>query len=147
MWIPPSVRQLALLVREWGSLRKLLLNRFTVILVVLVAFTAGGQAYVQANDGNRVDGTVVDADGDPVANATVVLSATSLRGVPSRMTTRTDAEGEFSFSNYNERGQATLEFRIWAITPDGTESERDRHHVDFPRQSRTVVIRFDTTIE
>lgn len=146
MWLPTSVRQLALLAGEWLSLRKLLLNRFVLILVVVAAFTVGGQAYIQANDGNRIDGKVVDADGDPVENATVVMSALSLRGVPSRETTRTNADGEFAFPNYNERGQATLEFRIWAIAPDGTESPKDRHHVDFPRQSRYVVVTFDGTV-
>lgn len=140
MWIPSSVRQLALLVREWISLRRLLVNRFTVILLIVIAFTVGGQAYMQSNDGNRIDGVVVDANGERVENATVTLSVISLRGVPSRVSTRTNAEGEFAFPNYNERGQATLEFRIWAVGPDDVESPRYHYHVDFPRQSRHVVI-------
>lgn len=146
MWIPPTVRQLALLVREWVTLRKLLLNRFVIVLVVVVAFTVGGGAYMDANDGNRIDGRVVDADGDPVENATVVLSAISLRGVPSRVTTQTNADGEFAFPSYNERGQATLEFRIWALAPDGTKSIEEHHHVAFPKQSRSVVIEFNRSV-
>lgn len=147
MWLPSSVRQLALLVREWISLRKLFLNRFTVLLLVVLAFTVAGQAYVQTNDGNRIDGMVIDADGDPVSNATVVLSAISLRGVPTRVTTHTNADGEFAFPNYNERGQATLEFRIWATSPDGRASPQYRYHVDFPRQSKSIVIRLNETTE
>lgn len=147
MWLPSSVRQLWLLVTEWITLRRLLLNRFMLLLLVVVAFTVAGQAYMQTNDDNRIDGQVLDADGDPVSNATVVLSAISLRGVPTRVTTRTNAEGEFVFPNYNERGQATLEFRIWATTPDGVSSQKYRYHVDFPRQSKTVVIRLSGTNE
>lgn len=147
MWVPSSVRQLVLLVREWASIRMLLLNRFVLIVVVVAVAAGGGQAYVAANSGNVIDGTVVDADGEPVQNAEVVLSAISLRGVPSKVTTTTNEIGEFEFANYNERGQATLEFRIWAIAPDGTKSTEYRHHVSFPRESRTVTIRFDESID
>jgi hypothetical protein len=145
MWLPPTARQLVLLAREWLSVRALLFNRFAVVVVVVLASTVAGVAYVEANDGNRIDGRVVDADGDPVANATVVLSVISLRGVPTRETTRTDADGTFAFPDYNERGQATLEFRIWATGPDGAESPKYRHHLDFPRQSRSIVVTLNET--
>lgn len=147
MWLPSSIRQLALLVSEWASLRRLFLNRFMVLLLVIIAFTVAGQAYVRTNNDNRIDGVVVDAEGEPISNATVVMSAISLRGVPTRVTTRTDANGEFAFPNYNERGQATLEFRISATTPDGVSSQKYRYHVDFPRQSKSVTIRIDGTTQ
>jgi len=147
MWVPPTARQLAFLVREWISPRKLLLNRFAIIVVVLVAFTLGGQIYINDNNGNRIDGRVLDANEDPVANATVVLNMISAQGVPSETRTQTNAEGEYVFNSYTERGRMELEFQIWAVLPDGPSTERSRHHLDFPAQSKHIVLRFNTTID
>jgi hypothetical protein len=132
--VPRTVRQFWLLARETLSLRLLLLNRFVLILLLVVAASAGATAYAEANDEGTIEGTVVDSDGDPVANATVVLEKVNLKNKLVKQTQTTDADGQFRFTD-----ASVLEFRIYARV-DGQRTEIRRMHLLYPSQPKELTI-------
>jgi len=127
MKIPPLV----LLVLEKISLRKILFNRITLVVLVAVVLTIGMQGYISANNDGNIQGTVIDADGEPVEDAVVVLSEERRLGQNPSHETTTNANGEFAFTGLTE----VLEFRLYAEAPDGQESEEYRIHLNFQGQN------------
>ncbi|MFC6976888.1 hypothetical protein ACFQL1_22755 [Halomicroarcula sp. GCM10025709] len=143
-YVVEPVAQLALLVREGLSLRTLLLNRFTVVVLVILAASAGATAYMAENDGNRLTGTVVTADGTPVANATVLVNVVGIENVINRNETVTDGDGQFGIEEYSGSGSAAgMELRIRVTTEDGTQSPTYFRHAYFPDQTMHVRLVLD----
>jgi hypothetical protein len=66
---------------------------------------------VLAGDGGSVSGTVVDADGKPVASATVLLLPSSGPDSGFRKQATSDANGQFSFAS-----AAPAEYKVYAFT-------------------------------
>jgi Carboxypeptidase regulatory-like domain len=96
-----------------------------VIFAAILAFAAAATARVRIGG---IAGTVVDAHGRPVADATVTMQ-TSYGQSPSA--THTDAKGHFAFARY-ETGQYDL---------------RAYWHGMFSDWTKRVVIRSDKTTE
>lgn len=135
-----TVRQLLLLI-ESLTLRKLLLNRFTVVIVTFLLLAGAVQGFAAANDQGTVTGRVVDEDGDPVANATVYIERVNIRNQLGKVNTTTDADGYYEFTNQTR----LLEFRIHAVKEGVGSSEVTRHHLYFRGQNTEIdiVIRRD----
>lgn len=79
--------------------RRLLLNRFTLVLATLAAVIVLWNAYVSLHNNGVVAGRVVDAVGQPVAGATVVLWVLNFTTFVEKARATTDAEGRFVISN------------------------------------------------
>ena len=79
--------------------RRLLLNRFVVVPGVIAALVLAWNAYVSTHDHGRVSGRVVDASGQPVAGATVVLWVLNFTTYVEKTRTTTDAQGRFLISD------------------------------------------------
>ncbi len=75
--------------------RKLLLNRFVLVLGGIAVLVVVWNAYVSTHDHGRVSGRVVDASGRPVAGATVVLWVLDFTTYVDKTHATTDAEGRF----------------------------------------------------
>lgn len=133
-WIPSTIRQFWILARNGLSWRTVLFNRFTIILVAIVLITAGAQAYVNTNDSGVISGQVVDEEGDPVADVTVVIEKVDLKNQVGRQTQTTDSTGQFRFSDAN-----VLEFRIYAQN-DKTKSNVHQIHLYYRGQPRQVTL-------
>lgn len=131
MKLPPLLK----LVAETVSVRRLLINRFTILIAVVLVASVAVQGYVVANNDGYVTGQVVDDDGDPVANANVTLSPQTVAGVPNPQSTTTDENGEFEF-----RDQSLLEFTIQAEHKESGESETNRYHLYFKGQNKEVTL-------
>lgn len=143
-YVVEPLSQLALLVRETYSLRLLLLNRFVIVLVLVLAATMGATAYMDRNDGDRLTGTVVTEDGSPVGNATVSVEVVGIENVVNSNETTTDASGRFAIPNYSGTGSAAgMELRIRVTTADGYESPTAFRHAYFPDQNMNVRIVLD----
>lgn len=130
-----TIRQLGMLI-ESLTLRQVLLNRFTVVMLVCLLMTGSVQAYAAANNEGHVRGQVVDSNGEPVENATVYIERVNIRNQLGRINTTTDSDGSFEFTNQTK----LLEFRIWAIAEDGGRSVVQREHLYFRGQNTEVVI-------
>lgn len=131
MKVPPLLK----LAQETVSLRRLLFNRFTILIVVLLVAAVAWQGYVVANNQGNVTGTVVDGDGNPVANATVTLSPQTVASVPNPQSTTTDENGEFAF-----RDNTHIEFTLTATHEDLGESDTERYHLYFEGQNKGVML-------
>lgn len=131
-----SVRQLSLLVRETITLRKLLLNRITFVLMAVLLLAGGSQAYIATNDDGRISGTVVGPDGEPVPNASVTMRPIGSETVGSADTTYTNEDGEFVFRNKTR----VLQFSISASNTRVGESEERRIHLYFRGQNTDVTL-------
>lgn len=132
-WLSPPVRQLGLLLRQYADVRVLLFNRFMAVLIGLLLLSGGAMAYTSVNDGARIYGTVTDANGNPVANATVVLEKLDVGTIPDQRKAKTDADGQFVFTDQSD----LLEFRIHA-TINGSKSETKHVHLYYKSQSKRI---------
>lgn len=140
-YVVEPLRQIALLVTEAVSIRRLLLNRFVIVLAVVLLATVGGNAYMNQNDSDLLTGTVVTEDGAPVENATVAIEVVGIENIVNRNETRTDSAGRFSVPNYSGSGDvAGMELRIRVTTEDGYESPTVFRHALFPDQNLNVHI-------
>jgi hypothetical protein len=82
--------------------RALLLNRFTLVLGTLAVLIAAWNVYVALHAGGRLAGTVVDPQGRPVADATVVLGRKTVTSIDRLGEARTDAQGRFEFRDHGQ---------------------------------------------
>jgi Carboxypeptidase regulatory-like domain len=98
---------------------------FLVLFTAILGFASAGNAKVRIG---TISGTVLDAHGRPVADATVTMQ-TSYGQSPSA--THTDAKGHFAFARY-ETGQYDLQ-AYW--------------HGMFSNWMKRVVIRSDKTTD
>jgi 5-hydroxyisourate hydrolase-like protein (transthyretin family) len=134
MRLPPLVR----LAADMVSWRQLLLNRFTLVIVLILLTSGSVVAYVGANDGGVLEGHVVDSDGDPVSNATVTLRKIPLQGVVKTETTTTNADGEFIFGNQTR----LLEYQL-RVSVNGTEVATRHGNLYFRGQNKRIVVEID----
>jgi len=79
--------------------RRLVRNRFVMVLGVIALAIIAWNAYVACHSGGRVTGRVTDAAGQPVAGATVTLWVLNFTTYAERVRGTTDASGHFSLLN------------------------------------------------
>jgi hypothetical protein len=89
-------------------------STFLILFTAILGFAAVGNARVRIG---TIAGTVLDAHGKPVADATVTMQ-TSYGQSPSA--THTDAEGHFKFARY-ETGQYDLQAYWHGMFSDWTK--------------------------
>jgi len=75
--------------------RKLVLNRFVLVLGVAAVLVLAWNVYVSMHNHGRVSGRVVDASGRPVPGATVVLWVLNFTTYVEKTRATTDVEGRF----------------------------------------------------
>ena len=83
-------------------------SRWVVVPLALALTVLAWNAYVVVNAGGTVDGRVVDAAGQPVADASVILLERHFVMHNERQRTRTDDGGYFHFSG-NDNHSLQLE--------------------------------------
>lgn len=79
--------------------RRILLNRFVLMPGAIAIVALLWNAYVVTHDHGIISGRVVDAAGQPVADATVALWVYNFTTYEERAHVRTDASGVFRFAN------------------------------------------------
>jgi hypothetical protein len=89
--------------------RTVLGNRYVVVLGVAALLVSGWNVWVALHDDGIVRGRVVDANGRPVAGATVTFWEKTLTTLEPRAATRTEPDGRFVFT-----GQAAHHFALQA---------------------------------
>ena len=82
-------------------MRGWLVNRVTITFALIAAIVIGWNLYVQAHDDGVLVGQVVDANGTPVAGATVVLSEQTITSLSPIAETVTDEAGGFRFEGHD----------------------------------------------
>jgi hypothetical protein len=87
---------------------QVLRNRWVVVPLLLAGVLLGWNGYVALNDGGVVAGRVVDRNGTPVADATVILLERNFIMHNERQRTKTDAGGHFRFTG-NDNHSLQLE--------------------------------------
>jgi hypothetical protein len=75
--------------------RKLVLNRFVLVLGVIAVSVLVWNVYVSTHNHGRVSGQVLDANGRPVPGATVVLWVLNFTTYVEKTRVTTDANGRF----------------------------------------------------
>ena len=75
--------------------RRLVLNRFVLVPGVIAVLVIVWNLYVSTHDHGRVSGRVVDADGRPVAGATVALWVLNFTTYVEKVRATTDADCRF----------------------------------------------------
>ena len=81
--------------------RRILLNRFVVVPVVLGLLTGAWNIYVSLHDHGLLAGRVIDGSGHPVSGATVILFTHDFVTQVEKERTRTDGSGAFRFTDNN----------------------------------------------
>jgi hypothetical protein len=79
--------------------RRILLNHFVLVPGVIVVVALAWNAYVVTHNHGIIEGRVVDAAGEPVADAAVALWVYNFTTYEVRARVRTDARGVFRFAN------------------------------------------------
>lgn len=134
------MKELRQLIKQTEPHKKLLFNRLTYTVIIVLLLSAGAQAYIAQNDDGQISGTVVDQNGEPVDGATVEMTVIPLSGVTDTESTTTDAQGEFTFTR-----EDVLEFRITVIV-NGEKIHNEQHHLLFRGQNTELQIKLNTTI-
>ncbi|MWV38848.1 carboxypeptidase-like regulatory domain-containing protein [Natrialba sp. INN-245] len=129
------------LIRQSEPHKKLLFNKLTYTIVIVLVLSAGAQAYVAQNNDGQISGTVVDQNGDPIEDATIQMDVIPLSGVTDSESTTTNAQGEFEFTR-----EDILEFRITVLI-NAEEKHTKEHHLLFRGQNTELQIELDTTID
>ena len=83
-------------------------SRWVVAPLVIAGATLAWNGYVALNDGGVVEGQVVDANGRPVPDATVILLERHFVMHNERQRTHTDGAGRFRFAG-NDNHSLQLE--------------------------------------
>ena len=79
--------------------RRIFLSRFVIVPALIAATVAAWNMYVDLHSHGALSGRVVDADGKPVAGATVVLWAHDFVTQVETARTKTDDAGDFRFTD------------------------------------------------
>ena len=104
-----------------------------VIIAVAALIALGLFVWTSATRSGEIRGVVVDASGTPVQGATVRLREKTLNLIKEGVTTTTDSEGRYLFTE-----QTIIEFFLDAVGPAGRRSEEARYHLYFPGQDFSV---------
>jgi hypothetical protein len=142
-YVVEPLSQIGLLLRESLSLRRVLVNRFTVVLAIILLATTGANGFMDNNDGDRLTGTVVSEDGTPVENATVTVRAVGIENQIASTEVVTDGSGQFVIDDYSGSADSGVDLRIRVRTEDGYEGPTFYRHTFFPGQSIDVRLRLD----
>ncbi|WP_254533998.1 carboxypeptidase-like regulatory domain-containing protein [Natrinema gelatinilyticum] len=126
-----TLRQIALLF-EAVTVRRLLFNRFVLVIVLTLALTGAVQGYAAMNSDGTIQGQVVNENGEPIAGAEVSIQQLGIRNQYEGNSTTTDENGRFEFTGQEN----LLEFRIRVTTEDAATVER--HHLYFRGQNREI---------
>jgi len=78
-----------------------LVNRVTLTFGTIALLALGWNLYVLAHDDGVLQGRVVDARGEPVADAAVVLNERTIVSLAPIAETRTDESGQFRFERHD----------------------------------------------
>jgi hypothetical protein len=114
--------------------RRVLLSRFFLVPFVLLVAIGGWNLYVDDHAHGLLEGSVVDAAGNPVAGATVILSVHDFVTQVEKGRTTTDASGRFRFDDNNShliqleardgsRLSARVMIRLWFRAQDRVVAE------------------------
>lgn len=126
-----TLRQLVMLF-ESLTIHRLLINRFVLVIVLMLAITGVVQGYMSMNDNGHIQGQVVDENGDPVAGAEVTIERMNIRNQFEGANTTTDENGYYEFTDQT----TLLEFRIRVTKDEATVVER--HHLYFRGQDKEI---------
>lgn len=106
-------------------------NLSTIVFVLIVAALIGvWNIYISFHNDGFVAGTVVDANGSGVENATVIIAEKTLEMLKNQQETTTDDQGYFRFE-----GIVMVEFVIWAEKPGYAEMKNRSYHLYFKKQN------------
>lgn len=78
-----------------------LVNRVTITFGLIAVVVVAWNLYVQAHDDGILEGRVIDASGQPVEGAKVVLSERTIVSLAPIAETETDGNGGFRFSGHD----------------------------------------------
>jgi hypothetical protein len=81
--------------------RRVLLSRFFIVPLILLVGIGAWNLYVDRHAHGRLEGSVVDAAGQPVPGATVILSVHDFVTQVEKARTLADASGRFRFDDNN----------------------------------------------
>lgn len=109
------------------------INWNLAILAAAAVIALGLFLWTSATRTGEIRGVVMDASGAPVAGATVRLREKTLNLIKEGVTTTTDDQGRYLFTD-----QAIIEFFLDAVGPSGLRSEEARYHLYFPGQDFSV---------
>ena len=115
--------------RSWAERNKWRIIFFVALLLLL----GGWNIYVINNDDGFLRGRVVDDSGDPVQGAQVELQEKTINLLKQPTVETTNAEGWFEYEDVE-----MIEFVIRARKAGVGVSERQRHHLYFMGQNRTL---------
>lgn len=115
-------------------MRRILLNRYTIVFGAIAAFAIAWNLYVATHSDGRVAGQVVGPDGRAVAGATVILREKTLTTLEPRATAETDGGGRFTFT-----GQRAHHFVLEASKDGAGHSERTAYRLAFRGQNLTIL--------
>jgi Carboxypeptidase regulatory-like domain len=79
--------------------RRILFNRFVLVPAAIVLAVALWNIYVATHNHGLIAGRVIDANGQPVAEATVALWVFNFTTYEERERVKTNADGTFRFTN------------------------------------------------
>lgn len=77
-------------------------NRFTLTFGAIAIVVLAWNVYVAFNNDGHVSGIVLDADGQPAADARVVLARRTVTSVSEIAETQTDSEGRYGFGTHGQ---------------------------------------------
>jgi Carboxypeptidase regulatory-like domain len=111
-------------------MRRLLLNRYTIVLGTLALVVIAWNLYVATHNHGRIAGRVVGPDGQPVAGATVTLREKTLTTLEARAAAQSDRAGVFVFV-----GQHAHHFVLEAVKDGVGKTERTAYRRAFRGQN------------
>jgi Carboxypeptidase regulatory-like domain len=79
--------------------RRILFNRFVLVPAAILLAVALWNVYVATHNHGLIAGRVIDANGQPVAEATVALWVFNFTTYEERERVKTNADGTFRFTN------------------------------------------------
>jgi hypothetical protein len=115
------------------TLIRILANRYVVTILLIVLSIFIWKLQVKANDDGFIRGMVVDAKGNGVPRATVLLQERGLVIVESPISTRTDENGQFVYKD-----MSLVSFFIWAKKDGYLTPEKNPYHLYFKGQNFTL---------
>lgn len=85
-----------------GLAKQFLLNRVTVTFAIIIVLIIGWNLYVAANNDGTLTGRAVDAQGQPVGGATIMMTARNVDHDVEAGSTLSGDDGSFRFHNHGQ---------------------------------------------